>query len=278
MFIYLKHKIIKKIEKIPLLQIFIYNNLSYFKFLFPHDKDYYALNLLFSYDEKRAFVDVGGNIGLSSIGFRELGFNNNTILIFEPDKKLVSLYLKKILRKYKKIKIFSFGLSIKNESKFLYKAFYKKKFFHFNNSFDKTYIKNKLFENYGKESNNFQIRSTKLVVKKYDTLNLKEKICFIKIDVEGFDHLVLYGMKKTIQKFNPVILVEYNLSNFKKIFNFLKKKYNCYFYDFEKNILNQLSTNKINQLKKGKIIENLYKKNSVNIFFIPKNMNMKLRN
>ena len=96
MFVYLKHKLIKRIENVPLLQIFIYNNLKFFKFLFPHDKDYYALKILFSYNEKRSFVDVGGNIGLSTIGFRELGFTKNTIHIFEPDKTLIKLYLNKI--------------------------------------------------------------------------------------------------------------------------------------------------------------------------------------
>ena len=35
MFVLIKHRIIKIIEKIPLLQIFVYNNLQYFKFLFP---------------------------------------------------------------------------------------------------------------------------------------------------------------------------------------------------------------------------------------------------
>ena len=43
-----KYWIIKFIEDLPLLQILIYNNLSKFKFLFPHDKDYLALKLLFS--------------------------------------------------------------------------------------------------------------------------------------------------------------------------------------------------------------------------------------
>ena len=86
MLAYLKHQLIKKIEKIPLLQIFIYNNLRFFKFLFPHDKDYYALKILFTDKEKRAFIDVGGNIGLSAIGFRELGFINNRIYIFTFSK------------------------------------------------------------------------------------------------------------------------------------------------------------------------------------------------
>ena len=95
-------------------------------------------------------------------------------------------------------------------------------------------------------------------------------MCFIKIDVEGLDHLVLYGMKNCINKFKPVILVEYNMSNFTKIYNFLRNKYNCYFFDFNNNKLIKLSKIKIQKLKKGKILEQLFKKNSVNIFFLKK--------
>ncbi len=96
MIIKLKHRLIKFIENLPLFQIFIYNNLKFFTFLFPHDKDYYALNLLFKKNEKKSFFDIGGNIGLSTIGFRELGFKNNKIYIFEPDKLLIKNYLLKI--------------------------------------------------------------------------------------------------------------------------------------------------------------------------------------
>ena len=133
MFAKLKHQLIKNIEKIPLLQIFIYNNLQFFKFLFPHDKDYYALRILFSQNEKRAFLDVGGNIGLSSIGFRKLGFKNNIIHLFEPDKDLIRLYLNKIKQKDENLIIHPYGLSNKKNIKKLYKAYYKNIFFHFNN-------------------------------------------------------------------------------------------------------------------------------------------------
>ena len=71
-FFKLKYQFIKFIENIPILQIFIYNNLSKLKFLFPHDKDYLALKIIFKKNEDRDFIDIGGNIGLSSIGFREL--------------------------------------------------------------------------------------------------------------------------------------------------------------------------------------------------------------
>ena len=267
MIVYLKHQLVKVIEKIPLLQIFIYNNLEIFDFLLPHDKDYYALKLLFSVNERRSFLDIGGNIGLSSIGFRKLGYKN-TIHIFEPDKKLVSRNLLKIKKKYKNIKIHSVGLSNKNSFQNLYKAYYKNIYFHFNNSFDQKYIKQKLYENYGDKSKKFLIKSKKLSLKKFDNMQISDRVCFIKIDVEGLDHKVLYGMKNCIKKFLPVILVEYNYSNFSKIQNFLKKKYDCYFYDFQNNKLKKLSVHLIQKLKNGKILENIFKKNSVNLFFI----------
>ena len=99
-------------------------------------------------------------------------------------------------------------------------------------------------------------------------MKISDRVCFIKIDVEGLDHKVLYGMKNCIKKFLPVILVEYNYSNFSKIQNFLKKKYDCYFYDFKSNKLKKLSVHLIQKLKNGKILENIFKKNSVNLFFI----------
>ena len=271
MLIHLKHSVIKTIEKIPLLQIFIYNNLRYFSFLFPHDKDYYALKILFEVSEKRSFLDVGGNIGLSTIGFRELGFRSNKIHIFEPDIDLIKSHLNKIKKNYHNLTIYPFGLSKKNYFGKLYKAFYKDILFHFNNSFSKDYIKKKLFENYGNHSKKFSIKSSKLRLKKFDDLNINENICFVKIDVEGLDHLVIYGMKVLIKKYLPVILVEYNLSNFDKIHKFLKKNYNCFFYDFEKNKMKKISLLQLQGLKSGKIIEKRFKKNSVNIFFIKKN-------
>ena len=74
-----KYRIVKLIKAIPLLQIFIYNNLEKFNFLFPHDKDYNGIKLLFHKNEKRNFFDIGVNIGLSTIGFREMGFKLNNI-------------------------------------------------------------------------------------------------------------------------------------------------------------------------------------------------------
>ena len=271
----IKYQLVKFIENIPLLQIFIYNNLEKFKFLFPHDKDYLALNLLFNKSETRDFMDIGGNIGLSTIGFRELGFKQNKIHIFEPDNFLINNYLSRIKKVYKNLIVHNFGLSSKNSKKKLFKAFYKNNYFHFNNSFDKSYIKNKIRENYPEIYKNFKFKSEILKLKKFDSLNLKLNPCFIKIDVEGLDHLVLKGMMKLINKTRPVILIEYNHSNFKNIYNFTKKKYDCYIYNIDTNKLVKLKLIDIKKLLKGQILERKYVKNSVNLFYINKNIKLK---
>jgi len=271
----LKYRVIKFIEEIPLLQIFIYNNVSKFKFLFPHDKDYLALKLLFKFNEKRDFIDVGGNIGLSVVGFREMGYKYNRILIFEPDRLLVKNYLNKLKDLYNKILIYNFGLSDKNETKYLFKAFYKKKFFHFNNSFDKKYIEEKIKHNYPSKYKQFNLKSQKLNIKNFDTLNINSNACFVKIDVEGLDHNVIKGMKNFIKKMKPVLLIEYNHNNFTLIYNKLRIDYYCYIYDIEKDNLRKLKNNDIKKLKMGRILENRYSKNSVNIFYINKKFKIK---
>ena len=93
----------------------------------------------------------------------------------------------------------------------------------------------------------------------------------VKIDVEGHDHKVIEGMLKFIKKEKPIILVEYNMSNFDKIYIMLKKYYNCYIFNIDKNNFKKFTNSEIKLLIKGKIFESVYVKNSVNIFFIKKN-------
>ena len=48
-----------------------------------------------------------------------------------------------------------------------------------------------------------------------DQLNLNPGI--IKIDVEGFEHEVVSGLKSTIEKHQPIFLIEYNPNSYTKI-------------------------------------------------------------
>lgn len=269
-----KYSLVKFLEKIPWLQMLVYNNLIFFKFLLPQDKDYLALKKLFKNNEKGTFVDIGGNIGLSTLSFREIGFKENEILIFEPDKFLIKNYLLKIKKNYKNIKIFPIGLSNRKEIKTLYQANYKNILIHLNNSFSKNYILEKIKNNYPKIYKEFIYKQKKYRLDKFDNINYKKRISFIKIDVEGFDHLVIKGMQNFLKENNPIFLIEFNKSNFYIIWKILDTKYNCFSYDIDKNNFRRFSNNKIEKLIKGKIYDKRYNKNSINLFLIPQNYKM----
>jgi len=271
-----KYAAVKFFEKIPLIQFLIYNNLHYFKFLFPHDKDYLGIKILFNQNEKRTFIDIGGNIGLSTIGFRELGFKNNQILIFEPDKYLIKTYLNNLNKYYSNLKIFHFGLSNKNETKSLYKPYYKNLFIHVNNSFNKNYTMEKIKNNYPHIYKKIQFKLEKYKLKKFDDIIYNKEICFIKIDVEGYEHLVIQGMKRFLKENKPIFLIEFNKSNFLKTWKQLKRNYYCYSFLLDKNNFKKMSKFHINRLMKTEILDRKYNKNSINLFFIPKNFKKKI--
>jgi FkbM family methyltransferase len=166
----------------------------------------------YSLNEDSLVFDLGGYEGK----FTERIYHKYkcNIYVFEPDKKLYDRYLLDIKAYYNNIFLFNFGLSYKNEQKFLFQAYYKGLFLHFNNSFSLDYIKKKIKENYPNKYNKFSYKKKKFTLKKFDNLKIDKQICFIKIDVEGLDHIVIKSMYKTIKKQKPVILVEFNNSNF----------------------------------------------------------------
>ena len=75
-------------------------------------------------------------------------------------------------------------------------------------------------------------------------------------------------MSKSIKKFNPVILVEYNPENFNKIYVYLKKLYRCYVFSISKNKLLKLSKIDIKKLLNGANKNNFFLSNR-NIYFMP---------
>lgn len=263
-----KFYLVRLIEKIPFIQIFTYNLISNFHFLFPHEKDYFGLNKLINKNNKKDFIDVGGNIGLSTIGFRQLGFKNR-IFIFEPDKLYCIKKLQNLKNKISNIKILDFALSDKNEKKKLYQAYFLGIKMHFLSSFDKRYLLNIIDQVYYSFKICFKVKSQEFTLKKYDELKLKINPCFIKIDVEGYDHKVIKGMLKTIKKYKPFILVELNKENFFQINKLLKKDYHPYLFIFENKKFKKINTKIINEIDK-KFKRNFNFSIPRNVYFIPK--------
>ena len=173
-----------------------------------------------------------------------MGFYNKMYL-FEPNFNLYKNYLKKIKKKHHNLKIYNYALGSKNKSLIFFLTYIEKIFIHYFSSFDKKYIINSCSNTF---PNKKIILKKKIVkVKKFDDLKIKDVIDFIKLDSEGYDLEIIKGLKKTINKFKPVLLIEYNVDLHLKIVKKLNK-YCQFYYDTKKNFLVQINNSNFKKL------------------------------
>ncbi|MGB1646582.1 MAG: FkbM family methyltransferase [Crocinitomicaceae bacterium] len=153
------------------------------------------LNLLYSHlSEDSVFVDIGANFGLYSLVASQKITNSGKIICFEPFPKNYAA-LKKNISLNSKSYIISENIALgdkKDELSLYYQPTEK---------------------NLGMVSANFIENSKTIEVDvmsfdEYVNENGIDKIDFIKIDVEGFENKVIIGMKKTLELFSPMILIE----------------------------------------------------------------------
>ena len=95
-----------------------------------------------------------------------MGLKRINCLFLNQTLSLCEKYLERLKRYYNKIYIYRFGLSTKNEDKFLYQAYYNNLFLHFNNSFSLKYVKKKIKENYPRKYKVFKYKKKKIPIKK----------------------------------------------------------------------------------------------------------------
>ena len=220
-------------------------------------------------------IDVGANKGLYSL---ELERISNQVIIFEP-LEIMFEDLKLLLKK-ETLK-FSYGLGDTNQIKKIKIPIIKNSL-----SFGRASITNK-FQNYINQW--IKIKRLDDVLKRKKIYNKFKKVDFIKIDVEGYEKLVLNGALNTIKKDRPIILIELELrnlksSNIKKIFHyFYKLDYEAYFTNDGKKLRKTKFENIKNHQKKKFFIKDIErrsryklgeKKNYIcNYWFMPKNKN-----
>ena len=146
----------------------------------------------------RTVLDVGANKGEFSKAALKI-FKKAQVYAFEPISYLFNNYLLKI--KNKRFKPFMFALANRNSIiEFNYNLGRKRK----SSLLDLT------------DNEGFRIKKIKTGIKKFDSLNIEiKRPCFLKIDVEGAEMLVLGGFKKNLNKID-VLQLEVNFSeNFK---------------------------------------------------------------
>ena len=225
---------------------------------FNFEKEYKLVNSL-----KKKFpiiVDIGGNRGESIKNF--LKYNENIkIFSFEPKKKSFD-YIKKKYKK-KNVKIFNYGIGTQIKSVTLYTPTICGYEFSGLSSTDFKNLKFRLNFFFNKINKKFKLIKEKINIQKLDKFNLKPDL--IKIDTEGSELDVIKSSLKTIKKYKPLIIVEFNHVNFLNIKKILiKLDYKDYIY--EKNNFKILNKKIINQISK--------RTNLTNIIFAKKELNL----
>ena len=221
---------------------------------FNFEKEYKLINLIKKKDP--VIVDIGGNRGESIKNFLKYR-KDAKIFSFEPKKNSFNHIKKKY--KEKNIKIFNFGIGNAFNSPTLYTPKIYGYEFSGLSSTDHSNLKFRLEFFFKKIKKNFKFIKEKIKIKKLDKLNLKPDL--IKIDTEGSELDVVKSSLKTIKKYKPLIIIEFNHSNFyliKKILSKLGYKN----YILKNNNLKLVNNKILNQVKK--------ETNLVNMIFIKK--------
>ena len=252
------------LEKLTRSNIYLYLVSKYlyqnYLYRFFYEKEFQILRFIKKND--KIILDIGSNNGVSARSIR-LFNKTNMIISFEPNKFLK----KKLEQTQKKIinfKFYLFGVLDKNKKIDLFIPFYKNYSLDAQSSIKLTYVIDSLRRGifHKKLIKKIKIKKIRSQFKTIDNFNFKP--FFIKVDTEGTEHLVLNGLKKTIKKFKPILMIEKNDMNF-FILNKILKKMNYELYSFKNKKLKKYKFKKHEHL--NLICINRNNKDLIKIFF-----------
>ena len=234
----------------PLLTVIAHFLIAKYHFIYT-EKEYSIVNLI----DKPKIIDVGGHNGESIYNF--LKYNSNCkIISIEPNKKNYEI-IKSKYKNDKRIKFLNYCIDKKKNNI----SFFTPMLFNYElsvmSSTSLSILKKRIKIFFDIDLSEFTFKKKNVKTIKID--DLKQNPNLIKIDTEGSEYNVLLTSKKTIKKNKPIIIVEYNHSNFKKVLKLMK------FYGY-----NAFSNNKkfvILNLKQIKIFKK--KTNADNVIFLP---------
>ena len=192
---------------------------QYIPFLLPHDKSYYGFVHLV-HEGDGLFLDVGANDGISAIGFRHV-HSDYRILSIEPNL-CHEAHLKKLKKRLKRFDYLLAGAGRERLKMTLYIPVFNSVPIYTAASLKKDYALRTMQEQHVTVGDkNIVIVEHTVDILPVDELNLDPDV--IKIDTEGYDHEVLLGMKATIERCRPVVLIEYSPEVYPLIKDFFDK-------------------------------------------------------
>jgi FkbM family methyltransferase len=171
----------------------------------PHEIEWYGLKFIPD-SLPGCYVDIGANHG-QSIESIKLVKPNARVYSFEPNP-LLAEKLKQHYHGRQDITIFPYGLAEKPSRSPLYVPIYKKFVYDGEASFDKEDAA-ALFSHerlYFFDPRKLELRRTTCELRLLDEQQLDP--IFIKIDVQGYEYQVMTGGKHTINRCDPVLMLE----------------------------------------------------------------------
>lgn len=166
-------------------------------------------NYIFS---KNIVWDVGANLGYFALSAAHKTGNEGRVLCFEPDIWLCSI-LKRTIERNSDLKLDIMPMAVSDKIGMA----------NFNIA-ERSRSTNFLSDAYASTQTG-GIRQTYSVptINLDSVLNYYSAPDFIKIDAEGAEHLVFEGMQKILSDHRPIILCEYAIENYDRIYKTLKK-------------------------------------------------------
>lgn len=137
-------------------------------------------------------LDIGANIGQHSLYMATVA-THGKVYAFDPIPSLAKQIQESVSKNnYNNVEVFTFGLSNENIIKEIYLN---------NLNMGNTTFKKRL------GASSVEKAETKIFD---DFWNERAQIDFIKMDVEGYEYYALLGMKKSLEKYKPVMIIEFS--------------------------------------------------------------------
>ena len=203
-----------QVQRHPYLWKLAWEAVHRLPFLLPHDKSYCALRHFIALKPEGLFLDVGANDGISALSFRRFS-RSYRILSLEPNA-LLEPALQKLKASDPNFDYKMIGAgAVAGRMKFFVPV-YKNIVLHTFTSNNQDHILAAIEKSFGASiANDVMIEAFDCDIIPIDSLNINPSI--VKIDAEGFDYDVLEGLKTTIERTRPFIMIEIADSEYEHI-------------------------------------------------------------
>ena len=202
------------VQRHPRLWKLAWDAIHQLPFLLPHDRSYRALRHFIALKPEGLFLDIGANDGISALSFRRFS-KSYRILSLEPNA-LLEPALKKLKESdpHFTYKIVGAG-AVTGRMRFFVPV-YKNIVLHTFTSNNQNHILAAIEKSFGASiTNDVTIESFDCDIIPVDSLDINPSV--IKIDAEGFDYDVIEGLKTTIERSRPFIMIEIADSEYDQI-------------------------------------------------------------